>query len=80
MPKMLKKMAHEDSAEHAARVKNYLILLSDEQVSAISYKINVADRTQKPFLMFYNEMMAERAEIKMKEAEKRNKTKACTTF
>ena len=80
MPKILKKMAHEDPAEHAIRVKNYLILLSDEQVSAISYKINVADRTQKPFLIFYNEMLTERAEIKMKQAERKNKTKACTIF
>jgi len=47
-----------------------LILLSDDQISSFSYKINVADRSQKPFLLFYNEMLNERAEIKMKQAAK----------
>ena len=64
LPKIMRKMPTETEADHSSRVKDYLILLNDEQFSAFGYKIDSSDPKQEQFLHFYNEMMAQRAEVK----------------
>ena len=56
LPKILKKMENETDSAHANRVKDYMVLLSDEQFSAFGYKIDASDPNQQSFLHFYNEM------------------------
>ena len=43
-----------------------MVLLSDEQFSTFSYKIDAEDPNQQRFLTFYNEMQAYRADLKRK--------------
>ena len=56
MPKILKQMNSESDAAHAKRVKDYFILISDEQFTGIGHLIDPEDPDQQHFLMFYNEM------------------------
>ena len=43
LPKILRKMPNESEAAHSSRVKDYLILLTDEQFSAFGFKIDSSD-------------------------------------
>ena len=64
LPRILKKMANESDLAHSQRVKDYMILLTDEQFTHFGQKIDVEDPSQEAFLLFYNEMLGQRAEIK----------------
>ena len=52
-----------------------MILLSDEQFSALGYRIDSEDPYQQRFLAVYNEMLSQKAEMKVKK-----ETKVCEIF
>ena len=57
-------MPNESDEAHASRVKDYMIVLTDEQFSAFGYNINSTDPQQERFMHFYSEMLAQRADLK----------------
>ena len=49
-------MKGETDAAHARRIKDYLLLLTDEQFTSFGYMIDPEDPDQTQFVMFYNQV------------------------
>ena len=56
-------MKGESDVAHAKRVKDYLLLLTDEQFTSFGYMIDPEDPEQTQFVMFYNQVLQMRVHL-----------------
>ena len=59
-PKLLKRLKSEEDVAYEARVKNYLLCLSDEKFAETSKLIDSSDARQEKFLELYTEVAEQR--------------------
>ena len=75
---MMKQQKLEPDDAHMKRLKEHMLLLSDEQFINLGHLIDPDDEDQTSFLVFYNDIQKLRVAILERNTKK--KSKACEIF